>query len=195
MVAFNPTLETFSISHAQVLDGTKSFLDALAAVTDALDIYGVNSGSLEPDLGSYDNQGDDVIRSNWGWLNKAKLAVQAGYMPFPLIGNLTGRTVDSSTFGGKEMFGIDLWHEDSMNVAPKPMLLKCPAKDKNGTAADLIIGLYRVQFDPITFDGPKYKDGLKINYGGSALYSALDEKGVAFPDGKQRVGRLLAIAR
>jgi hypothetical protein len=40
-----------------------------------------------------------------------------------------------------------------------------------------------------------YKDGLKINYDGSALYSSVDENGQPFADGKKRVGRLLAIQR
>lgn len=195
MAAFSPVIESFSISHAMILDGSTTFLTALALVGDEWDVYGVNEASLEPDMDEYDNEGDDAVQSTWAWLNKGELSVQAGYVSFPLIGSLTGQSVTSSTAGGKTIFGMDLWHEDALNVPPKPALLKMPARDKHGNAADLLIGLYKVQFKPITFDGPAYKDGLKINYDGNALYSRFDELGVAFADGKQRVGRLLAIQR
>jgi hypothetical protein len=92
-------------------------------------------------------------------------------------------------------YGIDLWHQDSMNVAPKPMILVLPSKDSNGLTRKLVIGLYKVQFSPIGFDGPADKDGLKVNYDGTALMSASDELGVAFADGKSRIGRLLSVAR
>ena len=192
---FEPVIESFSLSHAMIVDGLTTFLDALAVASLDWDIYGVNEASLDPDTDSYDVEGDDTVMSTWSWLNFADLKVQAGYLSFPLIAQLTGRPIESSTFGGKELFGMDLWHEDSMNVAPKPALLKMPAKDRLGNAADLIIGLYRVQFAPITFDGPAYKDGLKVNYDGKALYSAVDELGNPFADGKKRVGRLLAVQR
>lgn len=195
-MALNPVVEAFSLSHAQVLDGTTAFIDALtAAAAAADDIYGVNEASLDPDTDEFDNEGDDVILSNWSWLNSADVSVQAGYVSFPLIANLTGQTISSSAGGGKTTLGLDLWHEDSFNVPPKPMMIQMPSKDRDGTPASLVIGLYKVQFKPITFDGPAYKDGLKINYDGKALYSSVDEKGVAFPDGKKRVGRLLAIQR
>lgn len=194
-MAFGPIVEAFSLSHATVLDGATTFLDALAAASVDWDIYGVNEASLEPDTDSYDNEGDDVVLSNWAWLNSADLTVQAGYMSFPLIASLTNRPIESSTFGSKNLFGIDLWHEDSMNVPPRPGLLKMPAKDSDGNAADLIIGLYKIGFNPITFDGPAYKDGLKVNYDGKAMYSLVDEVGNPFADGKRRVGRLLAIER
>lgn len=91
-------------------------------------------------------------------------------------------------------YGIDLWHEDSMNVAPKPMILVLPSKDSNGLVRRLVIGLYKVQFGPIGFDGPTTKDGLRVNYDGTALMSPTDELGVAFADGKKRIGRLLSVA-
>lgn len=195
-MSLNSILESFSLSHAQVLDGVTSFLTAVAsAAAEADDIYGVREASLEPDTADFDNEGDDVVLSNWGWLNFADLSVLAGYMSFPLIANLTNQTIWSSTAGGKQLLGLDLWHEDAFNVPPKPVIVKMPSKDKAGTPADVIIGLYKVQFKPITFDGPAYKDGLKINYDGKALYSSVDELGVAFADGKKRVGRLLAIER
>jgi hypothetical protein len=58
----------------------------------------------------------------------------------------------------------------------------------------LTIGLYRVEFAPITFDGPRFKDGLKVNYAGKAVYSPVDEVGATFSDGKKRVGRLMVAA-
>lgn len=196
MAGFTPVAEAFSVSHAQILSGAKTFLEALAEAAPLTeDIYGVNEASLEPDMDSYTNEGDDAILSTWDWLNKADVTVQAGYMSFPLIAELTGQTISSTTAGGKTTFGLDLWHEDSMNVAPKPMIIKMPSKDKHGNRADFVIGLYKVSFKPIQFDGPAYKDGLKINYDGSALFSDVDENGVAFPDGKKRVGRLLLIEK
>ena len=91
-------------------------------------------------------------------------------------------------------YGADLWHEDSMNTSPKPMILQMPSKDHLGQVRRLIYGLYRVQFGPIGFDGPTYKEGMKVNYEGTALMSTVNEAGVAFPDGKKRIGRLLSIA-
>lgn len=194
-MAVNNIFEAFSLSHAQILDGATTFVDALAAVaSEAQDIYGVNESSLDPDTDEFDNEGDNVVLSNWAWLNHAEVEVQAGYVSFPLMETLTGKAYTASTIsGGKEIMMIDLWHEDALNVAPKPMMVKMPSKDSDGVAANFVIGLYKVQFRPITFDGPAYKDGLKVNYNGKALYSTKDEKGVVFADGKKRVGRLLAI--
>ena len=111
-------------------------------------------------------------------------------------GSLTGTAVVTQTTVGSPAYGdsysIDLWHEDSMNSAPKPMILKMPSKDRDGLIRTLTIGLYKVQFKPVTFDGPKYKDGLKVNYGGSALAASKDEMGVVFPDGKRRFGKLIS---
>lgn len=193
---FSPVTEAFSVSHAQILTAGQTFLDALAtAALDKEDIYGVNEASVEPDMDSYDNEGDDTLLSTWNWLNKADVTVQAGYLSFPLISELTGQPISSSGAEGSKVFGLDLWHEDSMNVAPRPMLIKMPSRDKSGARADFVIGLYKVSFKPIQFDGPAYKDGLKVNYDGTALFSDVDEKGTKFPDGKRRVGRLLSIQR
>lgn len=87
---------------------------------------------------------------------------------------------------------LDLWHEDSMNVAPKPMVVRMPAKDSTGDVRSLALGLYRVQFRPITFDGPSYKDGLKVNYGGRAVQSNTNELGAVHADGRKRVGKILS---
>lgn len=190
-----PVIEGFSLSHAEVLDGTKTFLEAAAAqAAVGYDIYGVNDSSIDPDTGDYENEGDDRIMSVWSYFNYADLAVQAGYMSFPLIATLTGQTISSSGSGANVVYGLDLWHEDSFNVKPRPMLCRVPSRDNEGTPRSLLIGLYSVNFRPITFDGPSYKDGLKVNYAGRALQSRVDEKGVPFPDGKARAGRLLSIA-
>lgn len=290
-------IEAFSLSHAQVLNGSTTFLDALAAAAaEDEDIYGVNDASLDPDIGDYDNEGDDDILSTWSWLNFADVAVQAGYLSLPLMANLTNQEIDESgagpatnevqtitmsatggtftlTVGGEttaalaynatntdvrdallalgsvdtgdiavsgsvgtyvltygadyagrqvplavidsssltggsativrttpghpataDVLGLDLWHEDSFNVAPKPMVVRMPSKDHDGNPRTLAIGLYKVQFRPITFDGPSYKDGMKINYAGRALKSRVDETGTPFSDGKKRVARILSIA-
>jgi hypothetical protein len=195
-MTFSPTVEAFSVSHAQILATGEDFLTAIAsAYNQDTDIYGVKEASIEPDMDSYDNEGDDVILSTWDWLNKAEVTVQAGYVSFPLIAALTGQAISSGTVGGKQVFGLDLWHEDSLSIPPRPMIIKMPSKDRDGQPADFVIGLYKVAFKPIQFDGPVYKDGLKINYDGSALYSSVDENGQPFADGKKRVGRLLSIQR
>lgn len=187
-------VEAFSLTHAQILDGTTDFMTATlaASVGPELDIYGVNEASIDPSSDDWDNEGDDAILSTWSWLKYADIKVQAGYLSFPLIAKITNQTISSSGTGDDIAFGLDLWHEDAVNVSPFPMIIRMPSKDEDGIVRHLTIGLYKVQFKPITFDGPKYKDGLKVNYDGRALYSAKDEKGVAFPDGKKRVGRLLS---
>mgnify|MGYP001550950155 FL=1 len=185
-------IEAFSLSHAQVLDGSTPFETATLASADEYDIYGVNDGSLDPDVGEYANEGDDVELSYWPWLNHAQVNVKAGFLSFPLLATLTGRPVSSSSGANGLSYFTDLWHEDSMNVAPKPMLLRMPSKDHLGVVRTLVIGLYRVTFKPIMFDGPSYKNGLKVSYGGRANYSTVDESGSPFTDGKKRVGRLIS---
>lgn len=189
-----PIVEGFSITHAQICDGTKTFLQHALAQNhaDGWDIYGVDEGSLDPDFDSWANEGDDTEMSTWWWLNGADVDISGGYISFPVLSNLTGRPIDSSGTGIDQIFETDLWHEDSFNIAPRPVLLKMPSKDKNGVPGQLTIGLYKVAFSPIGFDGPKYKDGLKVKYKGRALMSDVDEKGAVFADAKRRVGRLIA---
>lgn len=187
----SPIVEAFSLTHAQTLDGSTAFADALSLGQD-YDVYGVDQASLDPDADSFENTGDDTVLSTWEWLNFATVDVRAGYMSFPLIANLTGQTISSSGAGASQVFEIDLWHEDSFNVPSKPMLIRMPSKDKDGAVRYLDIGLYKVSFRPITFDGPAYKDGLKVNYGGRALMSSVDETGTPFPDGKKRVAKAIS---
>lgn len=187
-----PIAEGFSLTHAQILDGSETFQNATS--NQDKDVYGVDQASLDPDQGDYDNEGDDVVLSTWHWLNYATVEVRGGYVTFPLIASLTGRTLESSGTGDDVRYSIDLWHEDSFNVPTKPMLIRMPSKDSEGNVRTMEIGLYRVQFMPITFDGPAYKDGLKINYSGRALLSPLDEVGTEFADGKKRIGKLISKA-
>jgi hypothetical protein len=54
-----------------------------------------------------------------------------------------------------------------------------------------------VQFQPFSFDGPSYKEGLLLNYNGSALFSSVDETGDAVLDSRtsqptKAVGRLVS---
>jgi hypothetical protein len=112
------------------------------------------------------------------------------------VTGLTSGGVMSETTSGHAALGaataMDLWHEDSMNTTPKPMLVVMPSKDNLGVPCRLLIGLYRVQFRPMSFDGPAYKDGLKVNYNGRAVMSSVDELGNPFPDGKKRCGKILS---
>jgi hypothetical protein len=126
--------------------------------------------------------------------------VEGNVVQMTATGSFTGGTspavaVTTTTPGGDgagTIFGADLWHEDDFNVSDKPVILQMPSKDNRGAARLLTLGLYRVNFGAMTLDGPRYKDGLKVNWNGTALKSAFDEKGVAFADGKKRVGRLLS---
>lgn len=297
MTAPTQTVEGFSLSHAQILDGTETFEEALDRTDlEGWDIYGVNEASLDPDTDSYVNEGDDVELSVWNWLKGANLTVQAGYISFPLLENLTGETVTESggtsevqtltatgpptagsftaTFDGQPAtvpynataaqlktllaglsnldadqvtvtggplpgtplvvtfdlafgdvpalvinntgltggtvavstttpgtggqdattYSMPLWTERSFNVAPRPMLIVVPSRDSLGAVRSFVFGLARVQFAPVTFDGPKYKDGLKVNYAGRALLSGLDETGGPWTDspGVKRVGVMLS---
>lgn len=168
----SPIVEAFSLSHVAILDGTTG-----AEEIDG-DIYTVNSASIELDADSFDNVGDDLIRSTWNWGNRGNLSVQAGYIPFRTLSTIyDGLPVTSSGSGDSQRFEMLLWEKNSMNPTPKPVLIRLPSKDRFGVARTLDIILFKVQFGPITLDGPAYKDGLKLNYSGQALYSDVDEKG------------------
>lgn len=185
----DPTFEAFSLSHVAILDGTTG-ADAVDG-----DIYSVNSATIELDADSFDNTGDDLIRSTWNWGNRGNLSVQAGFVPFKLLSLIYGLPVTSSGSGSAEMFSMLAWERKSMNPAPKPVLIRMPSRDLQGNSRFLDIILFRVQFAPFTFDGPAYKDGLKINYTGQALFSGTDEKGLPVLDGlgaaTEAIGRIV----
>ena len=164
-------VEGFSLSHAAILDGTTG----AEAVNG--DIYGIREGSLEPDTDSYDNQGDDAILSSWFWFNFATITITAGYIPLDLIGLLTGQTITSSGASPNDYFSTPLWSDSSLNQPTRPMLVRVPSKDSAGAVRTLDFVLYKVQFEPFSFDGPSYKDGMLLNYSGKALPSTVDEKG------------------
>lgn len=184
-------VEAFSLTHAQVLDGGTTFGNALSLGED-YDVYGVDQSTLEPDTGQFDNNGDDTTLSRWQWLNFATINVRAGYLSFGLISTITGRAIASSGAGASQILEMDLWHEDDFNVGHTPALIRMPSKDSDGNVKLLDIGLYKVNWAPFTFEGPQYKDGLKVNYAGTALFSNTDELGVAFPDGKKRIGKIIS---
>lgn len=196
MTAPTSIFEGFSISHAMVLDGTQTFIEAaFAAYDEDWDVYGVADGSLDPDTDSFDNEGDDVVLSTWEWLNKATMALQSGYMSLPLYSSITNRAVTTTGTGANTAHAMDLWHEDDFGAPARPVLLKCPSRDSKGAARDLVIGLYRVSFGAVTLEGPAYKDGLKVNWNGTANFSNYDEEGVAFVDGKKKVARLISVGK
>lgn len=186
-----PIVEGFSLSHAAILDGTTG-----AEAIDG-DIYGIRSGSIELDTDSYDNTGDDAVLSTWYWFNKATLTVQSGYVPFKTIALLSGSKVTSSGSGNNDYYTLPLWEERQQNTTPRPVLIRVPSKDKDGVLRTLDFVLYKVQFQPISFDGPTYKDGLLLNYTGTALMSDKTETGAAVLDSQtglpsRAIGRLLS---
>jgi hypothetical protein len=185
-----PIVEAFSLSHVGILDGTTG-----AQEIDG-DIFGVNSASIELDADSFDNVGDDLIRSTWNWGNRGNLSVQAGYIPFRTLSLIYGIPVVSSGSGVNETFSMLAWERKSMNPAPKPVLVRMPSRDRYGVSRNLDIILFRVQFAPFTFDGPAYKDGLKLNYSGQALFSDVDEAGEPVLDGNgnptEAIGRIVS---
>jgi hypothetical protein len=185
-----PIFEGFSITHAAILDGTTG-----ADATDG-DIYGVRSGSLELDTDSYDNTGDDTTLSTWYWFNKATLTIQSGYVPFKTIALLSGSKATSSGSGNNDTHTLPLWEERQQNTQSRPVLLRVPSKDKDGVPRVMDFVLFKVQFQPISFDGPTYKDGLLLNYTGTALLSDTDETGAPVLDSQtgqptKAIGRLV----
>lgn len=181
-------VEGFSLTHAAILDGHTT-ADQVATNDTWGDIYGVRTGTIAADTGNYDNTGDDFVLSSWFWINYATVTVQAGYLPFDTIALLSGGNTYSSGAGANDYYSITLWDQDSVNQAPKPMIIRVPAKDKNGVVRTLDFVLYRVQFGPISFDGPAYKSGLLLNYTGRAVLSDVDEVGTTLP--KRAIGRLI----
>ena len=169
--------EAFSVSHAAILDGTSG--------AEAADIYGVREGSVSVDSDSYDNTGDDAVLSNWFWFNYAEVTISSGYVPFNVISLLTGAPITSTG----DNWTMDLWTEPSLNQPPRPVLIRVPSKDSLGAIRTMDIVLFRVQFMPISFDGPTYKDGLVLNYSGRAVISSVDETGDTIDP--RAIGRLV----
>jgi len=182
-------VEGFSLSHAAILDGQTGAEQA--------SIYGVRSGSLELDTDSYDNTGDDAVLSTWYWFNKATLTVQSGYVPFATVALLSNSKMTSSGAAPGDYYTLPLWELRTQNTPPFPVLVRVPSKDSIGTLRTLDFVLYKVQFQPFSFDGPTYKDGLLLNYTGSALPSAVTETGTPVLDSvtglaSKSIGRIVS---
>jgi len=185
-----PIVSGFSLTHCAILDGTTG-ADAVDG-----DIYGVRSASIELDSDSYDNTGDDAVLETWYWFNKATLTVQSGYVPFKTIALITGSKMTSSGTAPNDLYSLPLWEDRQQNTTPRPVLIRVPSRDLNGVIRTLDFVLYKVQFQPISFDGPTYKDGLLLNYTGTALLSSTDEKGQPVLDSvtglpARAIGRLI----
>lgn len=177
------TVEGFSVSHAAILDG-------LVSAEEVQDIYGIREGSLDVDTDSFDNTGDDQVLSSWSWINFATVSITSGFVSFDLLALLNGTTLVSSGVDAATNYSLPLWNEKSMNQPTRPLLLRIPSKDNAGTPRLFDIILYRCQFQPMTFTGPTYKDGLTVSYTAKALMSAIDETGTALTE--KAVGRLVS---
>ena len=180
-----PIVEAFSISHAAILDGTTG--------AETADIFGVRDGTLSVDSDSYQNTGDDTILSVWNWFNLATVTISSGFIPFSVVSLLTGAAVTSSGTSPNDYYNISLWNESSLNQPTRPLLLRSNSKDSTGRVRSLDFVLYKVQFQPISFDGPSYKNGLTVTYTGQALMSSVDELGNALSD--PAIGRLVSRPR
>jgi hypothetical protein len=97
--------------------------------------------------------------------------------------------VTSSGTAPNDYYSLPLWSLGSLNTSPKPMLIRVPSRDSAGVVRTMEFVLFRVQFGPMSFDGPTFKDGLKLNYHGRAVVSQVDEKGTALVD--PAIGRLV----
>lgn len=182
MAAPSTKIEGFSLSHAAILDGTTG--------AETADIYGIREGTLDVDTDSYDNTGDDAVLSSWAWINFATVSIKSGFIPFEVIALLAGSTLTSSGADAAMVYSLPLWNQKSMNQPARPVLIRVPSKDSAGTPRLFDIILYKVSFNPITFDGPTYKDGMALNYGGKALMADQDEKATALTE--KAVGRLIS---
>lgn len=175
-------VEGFSLSHVAILNGSTG--------AEAADIYGVREASLDVDTDNYDNNGDDTVLSRWAWFNFATVSVTAGYIPFAVVALLTGTTIVSSGVSPADYYSLPLWSEQSLNTPTRPILIRIPSKDSAGAVRVLDFVMFKCQFDPISFDGPTYKDGLVLNYSATALMSSVDEKGDALSD--RAIGRMVS---
>lgn len=181
----SPIVEAFSVSHAAILNGTTGAEQA--------DIFGVRDGSLDIDTDSFNNTGDDTILSVWNWFNLANLTINSGFVPFDVVSLLTGATITSSGTAPNDFWNLPLWNQSALNQPNRPVLIRCPSKDSSGNPRSLDIVLYKVQFQPIKFDGPSYKNGLVLSYTGQCLMSSVDEKGSALTE--PSIGRLVSRPR
>lgn len=177
-----PIVEGFSLSHAAILDGTTG--------AELADIYGVREATIEVDTDSFDNTGDDSVLSSWQWFNFATLSVKSGYIPLDLAALLAGTTLTTSGAVGSETVSMPLWSKNSLNTPTRPVLIRIPSKDSGGAVRTLDVVLFKVQFAPISLEGPSYKDGLVTSYSGKAVMSSVDEKGGTLAE--PSIGRIVS---
>jgi hypothetical protein len=184
--------EGFSLSHAAILDGTTG--------AESASLYGCRNGTVTPDQGNFENTGDDIVLSEWFWINFANVTVEEGFIPYDTVATITGTTVSSSGAAPNDYYSIPLWTLASMNTVTRPMAVRSPAKDSAGSIYTLDFVLYKVQFMPFSFTGPSYKNGLTFSVSGRALLTSKDEVGNALPlsyggpfsTGGLSIGRLIA---
>ena len=186
MVASTQIFEGFSLSHAAILSGTTG--------AESATLYGVRNGSITPDSGNFENTGDNVVLSEWFWLNFANVTIEAGFITYGTLATIYGVSVASSGAAPNDYYSLPLWTLNSMNQVTRPMAVRVPGKDSAGTVYTLDFVLYRVQFQPFTFTGPSYKNGLTCSVNGRALMSGVDEVGNSLPASYPKsIGRLIAI--
>jgi hypothetical protein len=177
--------EGFSLSHAAILDGSTG--------AESATLYGCRNGTVATDSGNFENTGDDIVLSEWFWINFANVTVEEGFIPFDTVALITGTTVSSSGSAPNDYYSVPLWTLASMNTVTRPMAIRCPAKDSAGSLYTLDFVLYKVQFMPFNFTGPSYKNGLTFSVNGRALMSLVDEVNTSLPVGYPRsIGRLIA---
>lgn len=183
-------IEAFSISHAAILTGTLDIGSAGAEETYG-DIPGVDTGTVTTTVGTYKNTGDDVVKSVWKYIEDAELSIRGGYISFDLMNLLTGAAISSSGSGDNLRWDLPFWEKKWNNLAPKPVLIKCPSKDSNGVVRDFYIVLYKVYFGDFSIEGIGYKDGIKISYNGTAVMSSVNEAGVTLA--RESIGRFVSM--
>ena len=112
------------------------------------------------------------------------------------VADFTAKTVGfraSPRSTDSDVHQINIWTESALNQPTRPLLLQLPAKDSDGVPRRLYIVLYRVQFAPLSFQGPSYKEGLMVDYSGKALISTKDETGTNLPAGVRAIGKLVSV--
>lgn len=166
-------LEGFSLSHVGILDGVNG--------AEGQTVYGCRNGTMSTDNGNFENTGDNVVLSEWFWINFANLTVEAGFIPFPTIADITGTSVSSSGVAPNDYYAIPLWTLAAMSTVTKPVGIRVPGKDNAGNIRTLDFVLYKVQFMPFNFTGPSYKNGLTVSISGRALFSYTNEVGTGLP--------------
>lgn len=187
----NQIFEGFSLSHAAVLDASGATSGTGTGV-ESTSLYGVRNGTLATDSGNFENTGDDIVQSEWFWFNFANLTIEAGFLTFATIAQITGTTVSSSGNSPNDYYGLPLWTLSSLNQITRPVALRVPSRDNTGVVRTMDFIMYRVQFQPFNFTGPSYKNGLTVSLAGRALMSLFDERGNSLPASYPRsLGRIV----